>query len=427
MSQVGSLTLSAIGASVARAPRLWVVSELYHPELTSTGYFLTGLAEGMAASRVVRVICSQPTYAARGTRAATTEVRNGVHIERCVGTRFDKDRLALRLINLVTISVSIGWLVFRRVRRGDVVLVVTNPPSLPFVVYPAAHLRGARVVLRIEDVYPEVLIAAGMSKPSSLLVRLVGAATRMLYRRMERIVVLGRDMSILVGAKLGERANRMVRIPNWGDIDSVSPLPRVSNAVLARIGASDKFVVQYMGNMGRTHGVDTLAAAALRLRGVPGLHFLFIGWGARKAALEAMVSDERLTHVSVLPACSQEELSMHVNAADLVVIAFQEGMAGVSVPSRMYNVMAAGKPILAVAESHSELACAVLEERIGWVVTPNDVDALATAIMHAAAMLQDELLAMGARAREAAVSRYSKPPVIAAYMRVMDALETAGE
>lgn len=118
---------------------------------------------------------------------------------------------------------------------------------------------------------------------------------------------------------------------------------------------------------------------------------------------------------------------MHVNAADLVVIAFQEGMAGVSVPSRMYNVMAAGKPILAVAESHSELACAVLEERIGWVVTPNDVDALATAIMHAAAMLQDELLAMGARAREAAVSRYSKPPVIAAYMRLMDDLETAGE
>lgn len=406
--------------------RLWVVSELYHPEQTSTGYFMTGVAEGVAPSRDVRVLCSQPTYSARGTLAPVKETHNGVHIERCVGTRFDKDRLLLRVVNLITISISIAWLVFRRVRRGDVVLVVTNPPTLPFVVYPAARLRGARMVLRIEDVYPEVLVAAGMSTPSSPLVRLVGRATRMLYRRMERIVVLGRDMAALVGAKLGDHTDRMVRIPNWGDIESVSPLPRASNAVLARIGASDQFVVQYMGNMGRTHGVDTLAAAALRMRSFRHLHFLFIGWGARKAALEKMVVEERLSHVTVLPGCRQEELCVHANAADIVVIAFQEGMAGVSVPSRMYNVMAAGKPILAVAESHSELACVVIEERIGWVVAPNDVDALVAAIETAAGIPTDELVTMGRRAREAAVSRYSKQPVIEAYTRLMNELEMAG-
>jgi len=218
----------------------------------------------------------------------------------------------------------------------------------------------------------------------------------------------------------------MVRIPNWGDIDSVSPLPRASNTVLASIGASDKFVVQYMGNMGRTHGVDTLAAAALRMRNIAGLHFLFIGWGARKAALEEMVAEERLSHVTVLPGCSQDELAMHANAADIVVIAFQEGMAGVSVPSRMYNVMAAGKPILAVAESHSELAYVVLEERIGWVVAPNDVEALAAAIEAAASLSKDDLDEMGARARIAAVSRYSKLPVIEAYTRLMNELESEG-
>jgi colanic acid biosynthesis glycosyl transferase WcaI len=405
--------------------RLWVVSELYYPELTSTGYFMTGVAEGLAASREVRVLCSQPTYSARGTLAPITEVRNGVHIERCTGTRFDKDKLARRLVNLITISLSIASLVVRRVRRDDVVLVVTNPPTLPFVVYLAARIRGARVVLRIEDVYPEVLVAAGMSAPSSLLVRLVGGATRMLYRRMERIVVLGRDMATLVGAKLGAQADRMVRIPNWGDIDAVTPLPRATNTVLARIGASERFVVQYMGNMGRTHGVDTLAAAALRLRADPTLHFLFIGWGARKAALEAMVVDEKLSHVTVLPGCSQEELEMHANAADIVVIAFQEGMAGVSVPSRMYNVMAAGKPILAVAEAHSELARVVVEERIGWVVQPADVDALTAAITTAATTPADEIVAMGARARHAAVNRYSKRPVIEAYMHLMQELELA--
>jgi glycosyltransferase involved in cell wall biosynthesis len=117
---------------------------------------------------------------------------------------------------------------------------------------------------------------------------------------------------------------------------------------------------------------------------------------------------------------------MHANAADIVVIAFQEGMAGVSVPSRMYNVMAAGKPILAVAEPHSELACVVREERIGWIVAPNNVDGLVAAIETAVSTSTDELVAMGQRAREAVVSRYSKPPVIHAYTQLINELELAG-
>jgi colanic acid biosynthesis glycosyl transferase WcaI len=406
--------------------RLWVVSELYYPELTSTGYFMTGVAEGLATGREVRVLCSQPTYSARGTLAPETEVRNGVRIERCAGTRFDKDRLLLRLVNLVTISAAIGWRVLRRVRRGDVVIVVTNPPSLPFVVWAAARLRGARVVLRIEDVYPEVLVAAGMAGPRSGLVRVVGAATRQLYRRMERVIVLGRDMHALAAAKMGDRADRVVHISNWGEVGLVTPRPRAGNPVLARLGVLDRFVVQYMGNMGRTHGVDALGEAASRLRDHPRLHFLFVGWGARKAALEQRVASEGLRQVSILPGCPQEELADHANACDLSVIAFQAGMAGVSVPSRMYNVMAAGKPILAAAEAHSELAQVVTEERIGWVVPPGDVDALVAAIRAAADLPAPELAAMGARAREAVERKYAPGPVVTAYLALADELERAG-
>lgn len=403
--------------------RFWVVSELYYPEMTSTGYFMTGVAEGLATAREVRVLCSQPTYSSRGQLAPTRETHHGVVIERCAGTRFDKDRLALRLVNLVSISISIAWKVLLRVGRGDIVLVVTNPPSLPFIVYAAARLRGARVVLRMEDVYPEVLVAAGLSRPSSLLVRLVGAATRRLYRRMERVIVLGRDMGALAEEKLGDRANRIVLIPNWGETETVTPLPRATNAVLARIGARDRFVVQYMGNMGRTHGVDTLGAAAVALRDLPGIHFLFVGWGARKSALEQLVVAKGLTQVTILPGCSQEDLPTYANACDVSVIAFKRGMAGVSVPSRMYNVMASGKPIIAVADAESELARVVLEERIGWLVPPDDVEALAEAIRIAAALPPSELQAMGARARDAVVRSYSKPPVVTAYVQLAAELD----
>ena len=406
--------------------RLWVVSELYYPEQTSTGYFMTELAEGLAASRDVRVICSQPTYSARGTLAPATEVRNGVRIERCAGTRFDKDRLALRIVNLLTISLSIAWTTWKRVRRGDLVLVVTNPPSLPFVVFLAARLRRARSALRIEDVYPNVLVAAGMARPRSLLVRAIERATRALYRQMECVVVLGRDMAALAAEKLGDRAARMIYIPNWGDTESVRPMPRAENALLRELGIEHRFVVQYMGNMGRTHGVDALASAALRLRNRADLHFLFVGWGARKTALEETVRKERLGRVTVLPGCSPADLPSYANACDLSVIAFQPGMAGVSVPSRMYNVMAAGKPILAVADPESELARVVLEQSIGWVVPPDDLDALVAGIERAAATPAPILAAMQQRARQFVVSHHSKARVVEQYVALMGALEANG-
>ncbi|HYC49934.1 MAG TPA: hypothetical protein VEB19_02375, partial [Gemmatimonadaceae bacterium] len=141
---------------------LWIVSELYYPEETSTGRLLTQLAEGLAASLGpdwrVRAICSQPTYEARGTRAPARERRAGVEIFRCRGTTFRRDRLWRRLANVLTISGALVLRLLRGVHRGDVVLVVTNPPLLPFGVTAVCRLRGARCALIVHDVYPEVLV-----------------------------------------------------------------------------------------------------------------------------------------------------------------------------------------------------------------------------------------------------------------------------
>jgi colanic acid biosynthesis glycosyl transferase WcaI len=393
-------------------PRLWVVSELYYPEETSTGYFVTHIAESLASSYDVHALCSQPTYSSRGVLAPREEVHGGVFL--------------LRLLNLVTISWSIFFTALRRFRRGDLVLVVTNPPLLPFVIVLASRLRRARSVLLIHDVYPEVLVATGMAGPHSPLVRLVSAASRKLYRTADRIVVLGRDMRALVERKLGtgNGGPPIVTIPNWGDVDQIRPLPRAGNPLLQRIGADRKFVVQFMGNMGRTHGIDTLLEAALRLRDRPEIHFLFVGWGRRKAWLEARVAAEKLTNVTVLPACPREELAVYLSACDVAAIAFRPGMAGVSVPSRMYNVMAAGKPILAVADPESELAAVVREERVGWIVPPGDVDQLCDTI-RAAAAAGGEREAMGRRARVAAEARYVLRGIGERYRALFDSLKAS--
>lgn len=393
---------------------IWIISELYYPEETSTGYFLTRIAEGLAELFSVHVLCGQPTYSSRGRREPISETHNGVSIHRCWSSTFNKDVLLLRLVNIATITLSIFFSCLRRFRSGDCVIVVTNPPLLPFAALLAARLWGSRCCLLIHDVYPEVLAASGIAKHNSLALRGIGWLTKQVYRRAARIIVLGRDMDALVRQKLDIVDRHIQIIPNWADVDCIRPSDREDHPLLAQLGLSDKFIIQYSGNIGRTHGVDQLVACAEQLRGDQSVHFLFIGFGGKKLWLERQVRERRLANITIMDYRPRAELSSSLTACDVAIISFVQGMAGVSVPSRMYNVMAAGKPIIAVADSHSELALVIKEERIGWVVAPGDVDGLRMAILEAKGNSL-RLAQMGQSARHAAETQYSFEQVKRAY------------
>ena len=403
------------------SPRIWIVSELYYPEDTSTGYFMTGIAEGLARRYPVNVLCGQPTYSERGIRAPAVATRNGVHIRRCAAATLDKNIIACRIINLLTISISLFVNALRGIARNDCVLVVTNPPLLPFLIALACKLRSARCLLLVHDVYPEVLIVTGITKANSFSARLINGLTHKLYLSVERIITLGRDMRQLVCDKLIPDLRPVTIIPNWGDVAAVHPMPRASNHLIRELKLNDKFVIQYSGNIGRTHGLEDLLKAALRLRNDP-IHFLIIGSGAKFNLLEPEINKERLNNITILPRVPRDKLYDSLNACDVAVIAFVAGMAGISVPSRMYNIMAAGKPIIAVADENSELALVVKEEHIGWVVPPGDVDRFAAAVLEARSD-PVRLTEMGIRARRAAETKYSYEIIIQAYVNLIVGLE----
>ena len=406
----------------ASAPTLWVVSELYYPERTSTGHFLTGIAEGLASCFRVNVLCAQPTYSARGTVAPRDEVHNGVRIHRCRSTALDKNVLLFRVINIATMTVSMFLSALAGMRRGDLVLVVTNPPLLPYVMLLVARLRGARTVLLVHDVYPEVLVATGMIAPDAFVEKFGQHISAFLLRGVERIIAIGRDMRDVLLRRDKSLRDKIDIIPNWGDTDIVVPHNPASARLLVSLGLQDKFVVQYLGNMGRTHPLDLLLDAAAILSAHDDIHLIFCGEGARRRNVERRLARERPSNVTLLPPCSAEDLPAHLGACDLSVIALIPGMSGISVPSRMYNVMAAGKPILAVSEEDSELCHVVREEAIGWTLpadaSPEDV---ALAIRNAAAD-RPRLEQMGQRARRAAEERYSRAHVVESFRTLFDGM-----
>ncbi|HQU83944.1 MAG TPA: hypothetical protein PKY59_12490, partial [Pyrinomonadaceae bacterium] len=138
---------------------LWVVTELYYPEETSTGYYLTRIAEGLTDDFDVKVLCGQPNYSARGVKAPSHEIHKNVEIFRAIGTTLDKNIIIFRLMNMLTLSLSIFFKAFFRFKSGDKVLVVTTPPSLPFITAFASLLKGSQYILLIHDNYPEILVA----------------------------------------------------------------------------------------------------------------------------------------------------------------------------------------------------------------------------------------------------------------------------
>jgi colanic acid biosynthesis glycosyl transferase WcaI len=400
--------------------RIWILTELYFPERTSTAYFLTEIAQSLVVDHTVGVITGASMYETQTVSLPQSETINQVSIRRCCSTRFNKNHLLGRLLNGVTRSIAILLYALCVCRSTDIVLVVTNPPLLPLMAVLLKFLKGTEFVLLVHDVYPEVLVATGLLSSKSLIYRMLQFINSWVYQQTRHVITLGRDMDQLVLAKL--RSNQLAHnpvpitcIPNWAETDIISPTDRSQNQLLARLNLTDKFVILYAGNMGRTHDLQILLEAAQQVLATqPNIYFLCIGAGASKRAIERRIQAEKLTNVMVLPYFPHSEKNQVLNACDIGIISFLPNMAGVSVPSRMYNQMAAGKPLIAIADDWSELAQVVQENSIGWVIEPANVDQLVQ-ILYVASQQPNLLLEMGARAAEAVRQKYTLFHAASAY------------
>jgi glycosyltransferase involved in cell wall biosynthesis len=395
--------------------RLWVISEPYYPEETSTGYYLTRIAEGLAEDFDVKVLCGQPTYSARGTVAPKYEVHEGVEIFRVSGTTLDKNVIPFRLINMLTLGLSVLLNALRRLHAGDRILVVTTPPSMPFVVALAAMARGASYTLLIHDNYPEILVATNKAKPNSLVVKIMAFANRWLYKHAAKIIVVGRDMLTLLERKTAGLDIPIVTIPNWAELESVSPAERSDNTLLKELGLLDKLVLLYAGNMGHPNDIETIVECANALRDRDDIHFLFLGTGVKRKWLDRSVADLKLSNVTLLDPKPRSEQAVFLNACDVAIVSLVSRMVGVSMPSRTYNILAAGKPILAQAENESEISQVVDEDSVGWVVPPGDAEALARTVIDIREKDAELLRSIGRRARTSAVDRYSLAAALEKY------------
>jgi len=232
------------------------------------------------------------------------------------------------------------------------------------------------------------------------------------------VIAIGRDSQRLIENKARGTGVKAELIPLWADVETIEPEPRDQNALLRDRGIEDKFVLLYSGNMGPTHDVETIFRCAEMIRDKSDVHFLFAGSGAKRKWLDRAQAEKSLPNVTLLDRQPRERLNTLLNACDLALISVVDGMLGVSVPSRITNIMASGKPVLAMTDSGSEIARIIDEEQIGRHVLPENADDLLAAITDMQRR-EKELADMGARARAAARERYCFDDRIRRYAEVL--------
>ncbi len=404
--------------SQAEKKNLWVVTELYYPEETSTGYYLTKIAEGLTDNFNVKVLCGQPNYSGRGIHAPKREVHKDVKIFRAFGTTLDKNVILFRLVNMLTLSFSVFFKALLNFKKKDRILVVTTPPSLPFIAAIAALIRGGSYVLLIHDNYPEILIAVGKTRENSLLVKTINFFNRLLYKYANQIIVVGRDMRNLVASKTEGLDIPITYIPNWAETVEVKPQPRDENSLLKELALENKFVFLYAGNMGYPNDLESIVWCAERLKDNKDFHFIFLGAGVKKKWLENQIEEKNLANVALLSPKPRSEQNTFLNACDVAIVSLIEKMLGVSMPSRTYNILAVGKPILALAEKDSEVAKVVKEDKVGWVVPPNKPEKLLQTIFE---IFYDRAIIreLEINSRKSALEKYSLELAVLRYKNVL--------
>ncbi len=357
----------------------------YWPDQGATGQLLTELAEDLVREFGYRVsVIAGPALlsgVAPGARSSWSplrrEARNGVEILRASGTTFRPIRFAGRAANYLTYFLW-ACLAGLRVGRPDVVVALTDPPIIGLVALFVARRTGARFVFLCQDVFPEVARLLEDFQ-SATVDQVLERVNRLLVRKADRVVALGETMRQRLISGRGADPGKVRVIHNWADCAAISPGPKRNPFSLAH-GLADRFVVMHSGNVGLAQELDALLDTAARLRDCQDLVVTIVGSGTKRPALEARVRAEGLDNVRLLPSQPKEDLRESFATADVFVVALKRGLAGYIVPSKLYGILAAGRPYVAAVEEDSEVVTVTRKFDCGLLAAPGDPDALAARI-----------------------------------------------
>ena len=360
---------------------LWIVTELFPPDETSTSYILGEIANAMTEKYDVRVICGPEIYDKRKKVDSEHKfaLETSIDVIRVHGADLDKNTTRGKALSFLLMSKRLYSLAKSNIRKEDKVLMVTNPAPLILLMSRLKKKRGFEWHILVHDVFPENTKPAGVKLP---LYGFVKSMFDRAYSVADQLIVLGRDMADVLNEKVAKakRTPKIRVIENWADVEGITPQPMPQG----------KIILEYAGNIGRVQGLERVIT---QMPNDIELHLY--GTGAMENHLKEMKHPNVYFHGPYFRRQQNEVLAVcHIS-----LVTLQEGMYGLGVPSKTYNILASGRPILFFGPRNSEIYRLVKDKGIGYVEWPKVWN-------------KEDLEEKGKKARTLAENEYSKSTIL---------------
>jgi len=371
-----------------------IISEPFYPQVAAIGQLLTDLSEDLInAGYKVKVITGNPNNIfVKNNTIPRKEKYKGIEIIRLRNTIFSKYRMAGRILNYLTFH----FLVFSRVlfyERPDLVFVLSTPPFISFSGLMLKILKKSKVIYNVQDLFPDLAVELGKLK-NKLFIGFLKKLSVLIVRKVDKVVVVGEYMEKRIREELLREISEstsaddhIITIHNWADGSKIKVLDdkdAEDNYLKKKWGLEGKFVVLYSGNIGYLHEFDTIVAVAesLTKEGTREIVFVFIGEGIKKGYIEEKVKEKGLNNILFFTYQPREMLTYSLGLADVSLVTLENGFEGMVVPSKIYGILASGKPVIAVVGRESEVTEIIKKGECGRVVKIGDHQALADSIMN---------------------------------------------
>ena len=389
--------------------KILLLNQFFWPDSAATSQLLTDLARGLAGrGHQVYAVCAG---AGAGYALKDFDDPPSAVIYRVASVPFWRGRIG-RVLSYISyyLTCAVRGLT---APRPDVVVTLTTPPLLPLIGTLIKWLRGSKHFLWEMDLYPEVAVDVNYIRRGGLLDRSTGMLADLARRKSDGIIALGDCMRRRLMAR-GIPQEKIFVAENWADGELIRPVPRPA--------PQGEFVVLYSGNLGLAHDVDTIAEAMRELKQDARFRFVFAGGGPLRRVLEDRCRQRDLNQVDFKSYTRRAGLGESLGAGDVGLVTQRASCLGSVVPSKVYGLMAAGRPILFIGPGESTPAQVIQRFCCGWHVSNGDVAALVQLLTHLVAN-PAEVEEAGQRARQAFLEHYDRPLGVARICSLLGASE----
>ena len=403
--------------------RILVVNQYFPPDQSATAAIANDVVQALgAAGHDVTVLAGRPSYGVQGSSVwgwRSVHPAKQLRVIRVASAAFSRDHMAGRITNYLS------YMLFAFCEalciRTDLVLTMTDPPLTVVLGAVLAGILRVPFIYNPRDIHPDMAVASGMA-PAGVATQFWDWMHRRAARRAALVIALGEDMRTRLMAK-GISPQRIVVIRDGAravEPPSDSSSPQSTSVLSASAKRSSPFVLMHAGNIGFAGAWESLFAAVSELA-VEGVSLIVVGDGALRSTVVDMAA--HLSNVRFVPAVPKPQFTALLNQADLHLVTLREGLEGLVVPSKLYPLLFAGCPILAIVPESSDVARIVRNFCCGWVASPSNPSDI-TAAVRDAIQNPAELSARGKRARKAAPS-FDRDALLMHYVRAVETVLAA--